>query len=95
LIGAVDSDGKPVVAGRRVSAFTNAEEDAVGLTKAVPFLLQSKLESLGAKVETGPKFEPFAIADGRLVTGQNPASARLTADLTLQAIAAAQERDRF
>jgi len=95
LIGAVDSDGKPVVAGRRVSAFTNAEEDAVGLTKAVPFLLQSKLESLGAKVETGPKFEPFAIADGRLVTGQNPASARLTADLTLQAIAAARERDRF
>jgi putative intracellular protease/amidase len=95
LIGAVDSDGKPVVAGRRVSAFTNAEEEAVGLTRTMPFLLQSKLESLGAKVETGPKFEPFAIADGRLVTGQNPASARLTADLTLQAIAAAQERDRF
>ncbi|HET9155592.1 MAG TPA: type 1 glutamine amidotransferase domain-containing protein [Myxococcaceae bacterium] len=95
LIGAVDSDGKPVVAGRRVSAFTNAEEDAVGLTRTVPFLLQSKLESLGAKVETGPKFEPFAIADGRLVSGQNPASSRLTADLTLQAIAAAQERDRF
>jgi putative intracellular protease/amidase len=95
LVGAVDSDGKPVVAGRRVSAFTNAEEDAVGLTRAVPFLLQSKLESLGAKVETGPKFEPFAIADGRLVTGQNPASARPTADLTLQAIAAARERDRF
>ena len=95
LIGAVDSDGKPVVAGRRVSAFTNAEEEAAGLTKAMPFLLQSKLESLGAKVETGPKFEPFAIADGRLVTGQNPASARLTADLTLQAIASARERDRF
>lgn len=95
LIGALDSDGKPVVAGRRVSAFTNAEEEAVGLTKAVPFLLQSKLESLGAKVETGPKFEPFAIADGRLVTGQNPASARKTADLTLEAIAATRARDRF
>ena len=95
LIGAVDSDGKPVVAGRRVSAFTNAEEEAVGLTRAVPFLLQSKLESLGAKMETGPKFEPFAIADGRLVTGQNPASARRTADLTLEAIATARARDRF
>jgi len=95
LVGAVDSDGQPVVAGRRVTAFSNAEEEAVGLTKAVPFLLQKKLESLGAKIETGPSFEPFAIADGRLVTGQNPASARKTADLTLQAIAAARERDRF
>jgi putative intracellular protease/amidase len=95
LLGAVDSDGQPVVAGRRVSAFTNSEEEAVGLTKAVPFLLQNKLQSLGAKVESGPNFEPFAIADGRLVTGQNPASARKTADLTLEAIAGARERDRI
>ena len=94
LVGALDSDGKRVVAGRRVSAFTNFEEEAVGLAKAVPFLLQSKLESLGAKVETAPNFEPFAIAGGRLVTGQNPASARKTADLTLEAIASARARDR-
>ena len=66
----------------------------MGLTKAVPFLLQNKLESLEARVETGPSFQPFAIADGRLVTGQNPASARKTADLTLEAIASARERDR-
>ncbi len=92
LVGAVDSDGRPVVAGRRVSAFTNAEEEAVGLTKAVPFLLQDRLTSLGAKVEIGPSFQPFAIADGRLITGQNPASARKTADLTLEAIASARER---
>ena len=95
LVGGVDSDGRPVLAGRRVSAFSNAEEEAVGLTKAVPFLLQNKLESLGARVETGPSFQPFAIADGRLVTGQNPASARKTADLTLEAIASTRERDRF
>jgi len=81
-----------VVAGRRVSAFTNAEEEAVGLTKAMPFLLQDRLASLGAMVETGPSFQPFAIADGRLITGQNPASARKTAELTLQAIASARER---
>ncbi len=93
LVGARNSDGDPLVAGRRVSAFTNAEEEAVGLTRAVPFLLQSKLESMGAKVETAPSFEPFAIADGRLVTGQNPASARKVADLTLDAIAAARARD--
>ena len=94
LVGALDSDGKRVVAGRRVSAFTNSEEEAVGLAKAVPFLLQSKLESLGARVESAPNFEPFAIADGRLVTGQNPASARKTADLTLEAVASARARDR-
>ena len=64
----------------------------MGLTGVVPFLLQDKLESLGAKVETGPNFQPFAIADGRLVTGQNPASARKTADLTLEAIATARDR---
>ncbi len=92
LLRAVDSDRRPVVAGRRLTAFTNAEEEAVGLTKAVPFLLQTRLESLGAKVETAPNFQPFAIADGRLVTGQNPASARTAADLTLTAIANVRER---
>lgn len=91
LLGAVDSDGRPVVAGRRVTAFSNAEEEAVGLTKAVPFLLQDRLRSLGATVETGPSFEPFALADGRLITGQNPASARRTADLTFEAISLARD----
>ena len=94
LVGAVDSDGRPVVAGRRVSAFTNAEEEAVGLARTVPFLLQSRLESLGAKVETAPNFQPFALADGRLITGQNPASARAVADLTLEGISSARARDR-
>jgi putative intracellular protease/amidase len=84
-----------VVAGRRVAAFTNAEEEAVGLTRTVPFLLQDRLASLGAKVETAPNFEPFALADGRLVTGQNPASARKAADLTLEAIERTRARDRF
>ncbi len=92
LLRAVDSDRRPVVAGRRVTAFSNAEEEAVGLTRAVPFLLQTRLESLGAKVETGPSFQPFAIADGRLVTGQNPASSGKAADLTLMAIANVRER---
>jgi putative intracellular protease/amidase len=58
----------------------------------VPFLLQTRLESLGARVETAPNFQSFAIADGRLVTGQNPASARKAADLTLMAIAVVRER---
>jgi putative intracellular protease/amidase len=92
LLRALDSDRRPVVAGRRMTAFTNAEEEAVGLTKAVPFLLQTRLESLGAKVETAPNFQAFAIADGRLVTGQNPASSGKAADLTLMAIASAREQ---
>jgi len=92
LLRAVDSDRRPVVAGRRVTAFTNAEEEAVGLTRVVPFLLQTRLESLGARVETAPNFQAFAIADGRLVTGQNPASARKTAALTLMAISNVREK---
>jgi putative intracellular protease/amidase len=92
LLRAVDSDRRPVVAGRRMTAFSNAEEEAVGLTGAVPFLLQTRLESLGARMEVGPDFRPFAIADGRLVTGQNPASSAKAADLTLMAIANVRER---
>ncbi|WP_433373749.1 type 1 glutamine amidotransferase domain-containing protein [Actinoplanes sp. CA-142083] len=75
LVNVKLSDGTPLVAGRRVSAFTNAEEDAVGLTSVVPFALQTRLEELGAHHESGPNWKPKVIRDGRLVTGQNPASA--------------------
>ena len=90
--GIIDTDMLRSCFGSGAGSYPKAQQWA---EKAVPFLLQSKLESLGAKVETGSKFEPFAIADGRLVTGQNPASARTTADLTLEAIAATRARDRF
>lgn len=89
LLSAVETDGQPLVAGKRVTAFTNAEEDAVGLTDAVPFLLESRLRELGALFENGDIFAPYAIADGRLITGQNPASSRETAQLLLDAIEAA------
>jgi putative intracellular protease/amidase len=75
LVGAVDGDGRPLVEGRQVSAFTNAEETAVGLRDVVPFLLQSRLEELGGKHTGAPDFQPHVVTDGRLVTGQNPASA--------------------
>lgn len=74
LVGAVDENGNPLVKDRRVAAFTDAEEQAVGLTDAVPFLLQSKLESLGANVIPAEKFKEQVVVDGNLVTGQNPAS---------------------
>ncbi|GGB06284.1 type 1 glutamine amidotransferase domain-containing protein [Allosediminivita pacifica] len=70
----VDANGVSIVKGRKVSAFTNSEEEAVGLTKAVPFLLETKLRELGAIFEGVDDWQPHAVADGRLVTGQNPAS---------------------
>lgn len=85
LVNVKDGAGVPIVAGRRVSAFTDSEERAAGLADVVPFLLESRLRSLGAKIEKGPDFQPFAIADGNLVTGQNPASAAQTAALALKA----------
>jgi putative intracellular protease/amidase len=69
------SDGDLLVAGRAVSAFTDAEEDAVGLSDVVPFRLQSRLEELGAKHEGAPNWAVQVVRDDRLVTGQNPASA--------------------
>ena len=75
LVNAKLSNGKWLVDGKRVAAFTNAEEEAVGLTSVMPFLLETKLEQLGATVATAPNFETNVVVDGRLVTGQNPASA--------------------
>lgn len=87
LLGAVDGQGKPLIAGRRVSAFSNEEEDAAGLTAAMPFLLETRVRELGGLYEGAAKFEPYAVRDGRLVTGQNPMSSERVAQLTLEAIA--------
>ena len=86
LVDAKYSDGTPVVKGRKVSAFTNEEEEAVGLTDTVPFLLESRLEELGAKIVKGENFQPQAVADENLVTGQNPASSEKVAELMLEAL---------
>jgi putative intracellular protease/amidase len=75
LVNLTLSDGTYLVAGKEVSAFTNEEESAVGLTSVVPFLLQSALEERGAKHVGAPNFQPQVSVSGRLVTGQNPASA--------------------
>jgi putative intracellular protease/amidase len=75
LVGVTVPDGRPLVEGRRVAAFTNDEEAAVGLVDVVPFLLQTRLEQLGAKHISAPDFQTHVITDGRLITGQNPASA--------------------
>jgi putative intracellular protease/amidase len=81
-----EETGRPLVEGRRITSFTDAEERTAGLENVVPFLLESRIRSLGAHFECAAEFHPFALADGLLVTGQNPASSALTAPLTLQAI---------
>ncbi len=75
LVNVMLADGTLLVAGRRVSAFTDEEEEAVGLTSVVPYLLASKLKERGALHEGVANFSPHVVVDGRLVTGQNPASA--------------------
>ena len=74
------------MAGRTVSAFTDEEERAAGLDGEIPFLLESRLRELGAKVETKPKFTPQAVRDGNLITGQNPMSSEAVAELVVQAV---------
>ncbi|MED7788508.1 type 1 glutamine amidotransferase domain-containing protein [Francisella sp. 19X1-34] len=83
LVSAVDKNGDPIVKGRKVAAFTNKEEEAVGLTEVVPFSLEDRLRALGADIHQALDFEAFAIADGNLITGQNPASSEKTAELVI------------
>ena len=74
------TDGSYLVAGRTVAAFTDAEERAVGLVDVVPFLLETRLVERGARHVAAPDFAAHVETDGRLVTGQNPASATATAE---------------
>ncbi|MEU4695448.1 type 1 glutamine amidotransferase domain-containing protein [Actinoplanes sp. NPDC023714] len=88
LAGITLSDGSPIVAGRNIAAFTDSEEAAVGLTEAVPFLLQSTLEKQGGKHTGAADWQPHVVTDGNLVTGQNPASSAGVAEAVLVALAA-------
>jgi len=78
------SDGSYLVEGRQVSSFSNDEERAVGMTGIVPFLLADKLTERGAKYVSAPSFIPYVVADGRLVTGQNPPSATAVAQRAVE-----------
>jgi len=75
LVNVKLSDGSHLIAGKEVSAFTDSEEQKVGLADVVPFLLAAKMEERGAKHLPAPDFEKQVVASGNLVTGQNPASA--------------------
>ncbi|MES2091969.1 MAG: type 1 glutamine amidotransferase domain-containing protein [Pseudomonadota bacterium] len=77
------ADGTPLVQGRHVTGFTNSEEAAVGLTDIVPFLVEDMLLDNGGKYSKAPDWQPHVVTDGRLVTGQNPASSELAAKAVL------------
>lgn len=68
------ADGKPLVQGRQVTGFSNAEEAAVQLTDVVPFLVEDELAALGGLYTKGADWQPYVVSDGLLITGQNPAS---------------------
>ncbi|QKH38569.1 type 1 glutamine amidotransferase domain-containing protein [Achromobacter pestifer] len=78
------ADGKPLVQGRQVTGFSNAEEAAVQLSDVVPFLVEDELKQLGGLYSSGPDWQPHVISDGLLVTGQNPASSVGVANALLE-----------
>lgn len=77
------ANGEPLIKGRRVTGFTNGEEAAVQLTDVVPFLIEDEFKALGGLYEKGPDWAPYLVEDGKLVTGQNPASSEAVAKALL------------
>jgi len=80
------SDGRYLVAGKRINSFTNEEEAAVQLDEVVPFLLESALTAHGAIFEKAGLWQPYVVSDQRVVTGQNPQSAKATGEALLAAL---------
>ena len=81
------ADGRPWVEGRQVTGFANTEEDGVGLTTIVPFLVEDELKAKGGVYAKGPDWGPYVIVDGLLITGQNPASSAPVAQRLLSEVA--------
>ncbi len=77
-------DGRPLVAGRHVTGFSNTEEDAVQLTAVVPFLVEDELRQHGGQYSKAPDFEEHVVTDRKLVTGQNPPSSAASANALLK-----------
>lgn len=86
LLKAKTVNGEPLVKGKKVTGFSNSEEDAVELTTIVPYLLEDELKALGGFYEKTDDWHPLAVTDGLLITGQNPASSAAVADALLQAL---------
>lgn len=78
------ADGSPLVTGKKVTGFTNTEEAAVQLTDIVPFLVEDMLVKNGGLYSKGADWQPYVLTDGKLITGQNPASSAAAAHAVLK-----------
>jgi len=78
-----DTEGNALVKGKKVTGFTNGEEEAVQLTDVVPFLIEDMMKEKGADYSKIEDWEPYALEDGLLITGQNPASSTKVAKLLM------------
>ncbi len=84
LLRARGSDGQPLVAGKQVTGFSNTEEAAIELTEIVPYLLEDALTAAGGEYRRVDDWQSLAVVDGKLVTGQNPASSAAVANALLE-----------
>ncbi|MEW5300434.1 MAG: hypothetical protein WDW36_003364 [Sanguina aurantia] len=86
LLNVKDEGGTPILKGKQATGFSNSEEAAVGKDKLVPFLLETEMKAKGAEYSSGADWSVHAVADGRLITGQNPQSSARVAELVVQAL---------
>lgn len=89
-----DSNGDPIVKGKMMTGYSNAEEEAVQFTSLVPFSLQEMLIENGAFYSKGPNWYPYIQEDGLLISGQNPASAELVAEALLKKLGRKVDHDK-
>jgi putative intracellular protease/amidase len=81
------ANGAPLVRGMSVTGFSNSKEAVIGLADIVPFLVEDMLKSNGGRYSKADRWQPHVVADGNLITGQNPASAHATANALLDRLA--------
>ncbi|MEP7197963.1 MAG: type 1 glutamine amidotransferase domain-containing protein [Saprospiraceae bacterium] len=92
LIKAKAENGHPLVKGKKITGFSNNEENTAGLSNVVPFLLEDELKKLGAHYSKGADWSSYTQQDGLLITGQNPASSEAVAKLLLKTLAGEKEK---
>ena len=83
LIEARNKLGERLLKGKQVTGFSNSEEEAIELTKIVPYMLEGRLKDIGACYSKGPDWQPYVTVDSSIITGQNPASSTATAQALL------------
>ncbi|KAI0347107.1 ThiJ/PfpI [Trametopsis cervina] len=86
LVGATDASGKSIFAGKQFTGFSNEEEHAVHKVEAIPFLLEDRITELGGSYVRAGAWQPKVVVDGKLITGQNPASAAPVGKAILEAL---------